>query len=138
MSQTIVVAAIFAVLLGLELRYRRRLLKVATALVAVAVLLYFQPDYTSARRRALGAPVTDRVTKSPVAGSEGDTLSDYHSGVYTTMRFIEGYATDGANARLIALGALVWLACSPVLRHAHGSAPARSPRPPNDTGAPEA
>jgi hypothetical protein len=116
MSATIIVAAAFAVLLGLEWRWRRRGLRVGTALLALAVLYYFQPAYPSARRRVLGTPSTERVTLNPVGGGH-DSLSEYHSGVYTAMEWVEHYDGVGAGARFVAVGALFWLACSPALRH---------------------
>jgi hypothetical protein len=100
MSETFVVVAAFVVLLGLEWRHRRRRRRVGTALLAVAVLFYFRPDYTWARRRALGTPRSERVIVNPVAGSERDTLSDYHSGVYTTMQWVAHYHGLGAGARV--------------------------------------
>ena len=87
MSATFIVAAAFAVLLALEWRYRRRPLREGTALMALAVLFYFQPNCTWARRRALGTPSSDRVTLNPV-GAGRDTLSEYHRGVYTTMDWV--------------------------------------------------
>ena len=44
MSETILVVGILAVLLALEWRYRRRRLRVATALLALAVLFFYQPS----------------------------------------------------------------------------------------------
>jgi hypothetical protein len=113
MTEMILVIGIFAVLVTLEWRYRRRSLRLATALLALAVLFFYQPNYTWARRKALGTPPGERVTHSPVMGSEHLTLSEYHSGVYTTMQWVEMYANVGAGARLAAIGALFVLACSP-------------------------
>lgn len=42
------------VLLALEWRYRRRRLRFGAALLALAVLFFHQPNYTRARRKALG------------------------------------------------------------------------------------
>ena len=112
MSVTYIVLAVFAVLLTLEWRYRQRLLRLATALLALAVLAFFRPDYTTARRRALSAPPAERVVLYPpdLAGGVNTVLSDYHSGVYTTMRWVGYYHDVGAGARLAAIGALFWLA----------------------------
>ncbi len=135
MSETIFVVGILAALLTLEWRYRRRLLRVAAALLAVVVLFFYQPSYTWARRKSLGTPPEERVTQSPVSGSKHLTLSEYHSGVYTTMRWVEFYANVGAGARFAAIGALFWLACSPAVRQvrsipgkseAHGSVSLKS------------
>ena len=138
MSETYVVLAIFAVLLGLEWRYGRRFLRVATAMLALAVLWFYQPSYTWARRKALGTPPAERVILNPVAGSERDTLSEYHSGVYTTMRWVSYYHGVGAGARLAVIGALFWLACSPAVRQARESVQARETSPASGSGAPEA
>jgi hypothetical protein len=90
MSETILVVGILGGLLALNWRYHRRALRVATALLAVAVLFFYQPSYTWARRKALGTPPEERITQNPVVGSEHRTLPEYHSGVYTTMRWVEG------------------------------------------------
>lgn len=136
---TVLVAAVFAVLLGFEWRYRRLRLRVGAALLALVVLALYQPGYTGARRRALGAQPSERVTRLPRVGSEGyDSLSQYESGVYTTMQAVVDAADFGAGARLVAVGALFWLACSPAFRHARGLSEWPGARPIPDSGAPEA
>ena len=117
-SDALVLGAAFAVLLSLEWRYRRTSLRVGTALLALMMLAWYQPNYTGARRRALGAPRAERVT---TLGRSADTVSSYESGVYTTMETVREAIRFGAPVRLAALGTLAWLACSPLRR------PVRSP-----------
>jgi hypothetical protein len=69
----------------------------------------------------LSALPAERVTQSPLAGSERQILSDYQSGVYTTMQFAVQALGYGSGCRLAAVGTLVWLACSPAFRRAPGS-----------------
>ena len=73
---------------------------------------------TGARRQALGALPAERVTHSPLVGSESQVLSDYQSGVYTTIQFAVQALGYGSGCRLAAVGTLVWLACSPAFRRA--------------------
>lgn len=131
---TVLFVAIFAVLLGLEWRYRRRRLRVSAVLLALAVLAFYQPNYTGARRRALGTPPAERITSI----RNGEPVSAYESGVYTTMQAVSDVAGFGEGARLAAVGALVWLACSPALWHARGPSNAPGSRSMPGTGAPEA
>jgi hypothetical protein len=114
--ETIVVATIFVLLLGLEWRYRLRRLRVGTALLSLVVLALSQPNYTGAQRRALATPPAERITEVEYHGP----ISAYESGVYTTMREVGGAAGVTANIRLAAVAALVWLACSPALRQPRG------------------
>jgi hypothetical protein len=137
-NDTAIVVAVLVALLGLEWRYRRKLMRVGTALLALAIYFFYQPSYTSARRRALGTPPAERVTMSPVAGSETDALSGYDSGVYTTMRWVVYYHDFGAGARLAAIGALLWLACSPAFRSPHHPKATQVLSPGSASSAPEA
>lgn len=114
--ETIIVVATFAVLLGLEWRYRLRRLRVGTALLSLVVLALYHPNYTVAQRRALGMPPAERITEIPYHGP----VSAYESGVYTAIREAAGAAGVTENIRLAAVGALFWLACSPALRHTRG------------------
>jgi hypothetical protein len=114
-----VVATAFVLLLGLEWRYRRRRLRLASALLALLLLGWYQPDYTGSRRRALAASPAERVTRIAQVGEGGyRTLSYYESGVHTSIQAVTEAAAFGAGVRLAAVGALVWLACSPALRRA--------------------
>jgi hypothetical protein len=70
--------------------------------------------------------------------SRRDTLSEYHSGVYTTMRWVEYYDGVGAGARLAAIASLFWLACSPAFRQDQHRVVARETAPGSGSGAPEA
>ena len=72
-----------------------------------------------------------------MAGRETQLLSDYESGVYTTMDFAVRALGDGDGCRLAAVGTLVWLACAPAVRRAPGSR-AIDARPSARVGAPEA
>ena len=114
--ETIVVVSFLALLLGLEWRYRRRPLRVGATLLALMLLAWYQPNFTGARRRAIAMPPAERIRSSAVAGSEHDTLSEYRSGVYTTMREVGEAAGSGEGIRLAAVGALVWLAWTPKSR----------------------
>jgi len=118
--------ALFVILLGLEWRFRRRGLRVGAILLALAVLAFYQPNYTVARRRALGTPPAKRVTQIPF---HGERVSEYESGVYTTMEAVSDAAGFGSGARLVAAGALVWLACSPALGSARD--PSNEPASPS-------
>lgn len=131
---TTLFVAIFAVLLGLEWRYRRRDLRVGAVLLALAVLAFYHPNYTTARRRALSMPRAERITSI----GDGRPVSDYESGVYTTIQAVGDAAAFGEGARLAAVGALVWLACSPTLWQARGPSNAPASRSMAGDEAPEA
>jgi hypothetical protein len=111
--ETIVLAAFFAVALGLEWRLRRRSLRLGVASLALLVLFFSQTNLTGARRWALAAPPDERVTTL-----HGSPLPEYHSGVHTMSQAVSDYAVRGEMARLLAVGVLFWLACSPVVRGA--------------------
>jgi hypothetical protein len=112
-NATIPVAIIFAVLLVLEWRYRLRSMRLAAVALALLLFLFAQPGYTRAARRALMMPPAERVTQI-----RGSPLSDYVSGVRTMEQAVGDDSNMGANARMLSVGVLVWLACSPVLRRA--------------------
>lgn len=111
MKETIVLALAFAALLGLEWRYRLTSVRLATAALALGVWLFVQPCPTCAARRALDTPSTQRVTE--VAGTP---LSEYAIGVRTMERAVGDDAMMFATDRLMSVGVLFWLACSPVFR----------------------
>jgi hypothetical protein len=115
---TIVFVCTFALLLGLEWRYHRRRLRVGAVLLALAVLAFYSPNYTTARRRALSTPPADRITW---VHAPEEPVSAYESGVYTTIEAVVDAAAFGFGARMAAVGALVWLACSPALRETRPS-----------------
>lgn len=98
----------FAVLLGLEWRYQFRLLRVAAILLTLVVLFFAQPSSTRAARWAMFAPPAQRIT------ALGAPLSGYESGVATMRQAVEEDARMGADARLLAMGVLLWLACTPM------------------------
>lgn len=110
MNATILMALLFAILLWLEWRFRLRSMRVAAALLALVVLFFSQPDYTRAARQAIVMPSAERVTE--VRGSQ---LTAYASGVRTMEHVVGEDSNAGANARLLAIGILFWLGCSPAL-----------------------
>ena len=117
MSETIVLVLVFAVLLGFEWRNRLRSLRIAAAVLALAVCLFAQPLPRRAARRAIVAPSAERVTQI----ADGPPLSEYASGVVTMEQAIVEDAKMDAYARLLSVGVLFWLACSPVFRRARGT-----------------
>ena len=116
-----IVALIFAVLLGLEWRYRLRTARMVAAVLALVVSFFYQPAATRAVRRALTMPPAERVTEIP----GGPPLSEYEIGVYTMQRAVADDSKMGYDERLLSMGVLFWLACSPVIPRARrSSAPA--------------
>jgi hypothetical protein len=110
-NATMLVALIFAVLLGAEWHYGLRRLRLAAALLALLVLSFAQPVYHRAWRVAVMRPPAERVTHL-----RGKRMLDYMSGVSTMELAVTKDAEMGAGSREMALGVLFWLACSPVLR----------------------
>lgn len=102
----------FAVLLGFEWRYRLRSVRITAAVLALASGLFAQPLSNRAARRVIAAPMAERVTRTP----DGTPLSDYESGVLTMEEAVVEDVMMGAPVRLLSVGALFWLACSPVFR----------------------
>ena len=123
MNLTILVALVFAALLGFEWRYRLRSARIAAAVLALAVLFFAGPNLTAARRRALDTPPAERVTR--IADHQ---LSEYESGVHTMTQSISESAEKHAYAELLGLGVLFWLACSPVFRRTPAAAVREAPR----------
>lgn len=111
MADSVLVALCFALLLGFEWWRRMHSIRIIASVLALLVLLFAAPNYTAARRRAGAMPPAERVTHL-----RGSVLSEYYSGVLTMEREAEDEANSGAGARMLALGALLWLACSPALR----------------------
>ena len=111
MTETIVVSLVFAALLGLEWRYQRRRLRLGTVGLALLVYAFAQPSVTVAGRRASAAPPEARIRIL-----RGDTLSEFMSGVDLMREYLVQQLSARADLRLLALGVLVWLACSPALR----------------------
>ena len=109
---TWILALVFAVLLGLEWRYRRRSLRLGTVALALMVLWLAQPqpNITVAARRASAAPPEARIR---VYGK--DTLSAFMSGVDLMREYVSDQYTWDAE-RALALGTLAWLAASPAFR----------------------
>lgn len=111
MNATLVVAAVFVVLLALEWRYQLRTLRVGAVALALLVLFFTQPNTHRAARWAIVAPPAERITRL------GETpLSEYASGVVTMEQAVVEDARIGAYVRLLCLGVLTWLACTPVFR----------------------
>jgi hypothetical protein len=113
-NATMLIAIVFAMLLGLEWRYRLKSMRVAAAALAIVVLFFAAPNYTRAARQALETPAAERVTHI-----RGSRLSEYVSGVRTMEHSVGEDSNMDANARLLSLGILFWLACSPVLWRTH-------------------
>ena len=114
------VALTFVVLLGLEWRYSLKTLRVVSAVLAMAMLFFFQPNYHAAWRRAMSTPPSERVTDIGSA-SLRRPLSEYESGVTTMYDAVVDNAAGYHNERLLAMGVLFWLACSPVFRRKLGA-----------------
>jgi hypothetical protein len=111
MTETVVAATIFGILLWLEWRYRHRSVRVGTVMLALVVWWFTQPSITVAARRASALAPEARSMEL-----RGEPLSEYMIGVETMRRFlVEQYQAD-SDVRLIVLGVLVWLSCSPVFR----------------------
>ena len=108
MAETIAVAVVFLLLLGLEWRYQVRSLRTGTTLLALLVWLFCQPNFGAAGRRVSTAPPEARVTQIG-----GEKISVYLSGVTTMLTAIGDNLEERATCRLLALGVLLWLACSP-------------------------
>lgn len=124
MTEPIFVAAFFSILLALEWRYRLAIIRLVTAVLALLVLVFTEPSPRRAARRAIVAPPTERVTQL-----RGTPLSDYGSGVVTMERAIVADEEAFADENLLALGVLMWLACSPALRRSRPADGAAAPAP---------
>jgi hypothetical protein len=111
----ILISLVFAVLLGIEWRWRLRSVRLAAVFLALVIWFFAQPVAHRAARRAISEPVEERVTRI----ADGPPLSDYASGVATMERDVMEDVLQGANFRLICEVVVLWLACSPVLRRAH-------------------
>jgi len=111
LTETILIALMFAVPLGFEWRYQLRSLRLGTAILSLVVFLFAQPNYTSAARRVSGAPPAERITQL-----RGSLISEYESGVLTMYEALDDVHDASANIRLLSLAVLTWLACSPALR----------------------
>lgn len=112
MYTTMLVALAFAVLVGLEWRYRLKRLRLAAILLALLVMLFAQPSSTRAARWAISAPPEQRIEEL------GSPLSEYESGVETMRQAVEQDSAIGSDARLLSVAVLVWLACSPMISRA--------------------
>ena len=134
------VALAFAVLLALEWRYRLRTLRIGAAVLAVTMLFFFAPTYHAAWRRAMDTPPAERIADYPgtVPGSVARSLSEYESGVFTMHRAVVENAAGYARERDLAVGVLVWLACSPAFRSTRGPDRVDQTRIDKGTGAPTA
>jgi hypothetical protein len=121
MDETIFVAAFFTILLALEWRYRLATVRLVTVVVTLVVMVFTDPSPRRAARRAIVAPPPERVTQL-----RGSPLSDYGSGVVTMERAIVADEEAFADENLLALGVLIWLACSPALRRSPPSGAAAS------------
>ena len=112
-ADEIAVALVFAVLLVLEWRSRRGIVRVGTVMLVAVVLFFAHPVPHRAARRAFGAPIAERITQWRPGGPR---ISDYLSGVLTMEEFVSQDSRMDSNSRMMAMGVLFWLACSPALR----------------------
>jgi hypothetical protein len=102
----------FVLLLGFEWRFGHlKGLRVGAIVLSLVTLMFFQPGYRRAARRALDAPAAERITHV-----NGNVFSGYESGVLTMEGAVEEDSQTGRSTRWLAIGVLVWLAFSPVLR----------------------
>ena len=117
-NEAIIVGLPFALLLGLEWRYRLRSVRVGCALLAVALLFFLQPNTYAAWRRAMETPAAKRETHYPstIPGEVGRPLSEFESGIFAMRRAVIDESAGYAGTRWIAVGVLFWLACSPAFR----------------------
>lgn len=111
MTEAILVALVFGLLLACEWRYQFRTLRLAIVMLALGVMFFAQPGYISVARRVSVAPPEDRITEI-----RGQPISEYLSGVTTLYEAFGKAGRARRGVRLVALGALVLLACSPLLR----------------------
>ena len=109
---TILVAVSLVILLGLEWRYRSRAVRTVATAFALAVIVLAPAMPWRAARRALDLPAAERLHTWP----GGRPVSEYESGVLTMHRAVVADIQVGAKARMVGVGALVWLAVSPALR----------------------
>ena len=130
MKETIVSVLIFVVLLGLEWRYQLSSLRVAAAFVALVLWFFTQTNIAGSARWAIAMPPAERVTMI-----HGQPLSEYASGVATMEQVAGDDAMGKVNERLLSVGVLLWLACSPVFRRARGSSGSRASTQPAGKGA---
>lgn len=107
MNETMLVALVFVVLLGVEWRYRLKSVRVAVAVLALIVSFFYQSSATRAARRAIVMQPSQRVTHP--SGTE------YASGVATMYQAVADDSEMSGSERLLSMGVLFWLACSPVL-----------------------
>ena len=111
-TETTIIALVFAALLALEWRYRNRLLRVGTACLALAYGYVTLPDVRRAAWRAVEMPPVERV------GHLGDPESDYVRGIATMERAVLDEQGRVVEEQLVSVGVLLWLACSPAFRRA--------------------
>ena len=121
-KEVLIVGLPFALLLGIEWRYRLRTVRVGCAVLALAALFFSQPDTTAAWRWAMDTPVAERETHypSPIPGEVGRPLSEFESGVFAMRRAVIEESAGYEGTRWIAVGVLFWLACSPAFRRDRG------------------
>lgn len=114
MTEALLLALLFAGLLWVEWRGRRRSLRVRTAVFALIVLFLAQPSSVRAGRWAISAPPETQIKQN----ARGAPVSEYGSGVRTMRKAVEDDMAGGAYARGVALAALFWLAIAPILQRA--------------------
>ena len=80
-------------------------------LALVVWWMFGGPNYTIAGRRASAASTEERIRVL-----RGDTLPPYFAGVDIMRQYLLESEEGSAGPRRLALGVLVWLACTPVFR----------------------
>jgi hypothetical protein len=135
-----ILVATFAIALGLEWRYHLKILQLGASVLALALLLFFQPPYHAAWRRAISAPPSERITHWPTTSpdSVGTPLTEYQSGVFTMHRAVIDVHSGYSRERWLMVGVLTWFACSPAFRQTRGAAAERTGLAASADGSPEA
>jgi hypothetical protein len=116
MTAILILVVAFGILLAVEWVRRSAPVRIATIALALAVFFFFLPMPHRAMREVIGLRGSARIDSLPNWGH----LSDYASGVLTMKRAVEADIGMDADKRLLAVGVLVWLAISPVVRRTTG------------------
>ena len=127
--ETIVIALVFLVLLGLDWRYRRRSMRLGTVAFALIVWMFSQPNVTIA-----GWQVTRMAHKSDSTPS-AEPLSEYFRGATAMREAVLEQDDASSDRRLLAVTVLSWLACSTSFRQARADSQTPTKRGWSHTGA---
>lgn len=116
MIETVVIAAVVAVLLAIDWLYRGRVARALAVALALLLWWYSLPNYTVAGRRASATPPEKRASQL-----RGDSLSQYMSGVVTMREAMVAQQEAALPYGLVGIGVLAWLACVPLVRRERAS-----------------